>query len=46
MKSFLKQYWPWIVIPFALVGVLVALLYLTTDDGGPSPFVYNVLGDG
>ena len=44
VKAFLKQYWPWIVLPFVLVFGLVAVLYFTSDDGGPSPFVYNVMG--
>ena len=44
MKSFLKEYWPWIVIPFVLVVGGLTLLYFLMDDGGASPFVYNISG--
>ncbi len=43
MKSFLKEYWPWIVIPFALVlGGIAVLMFLLGGDDGSSPFIYNV----
>lgn len=44
MRAFLREYWAWIVVPFALVLVLLALAYVFLDDGGASPFVYNVGG--
>ena len=42
MKAFLKEYWPWIVIPFVLVlgGIAALWFFLGADEG--SPFVYNV----
>lgn len=42
MKSFLKEYWLWIVVPVVLVvgGVILAMLLM--DDGSASPFVYNI----
>ena len=44
MKKALKEYWPWIVIPFVLVlGGLVALYFFAGDEGA-SPFQYNVFG--
>jgi hypothetical protein len=42
MKAFVKEYWPWIVIPFVLVVGGIALLYFLMDDGGASPVVYNL----
>lgn len=42
MKAFLKDYWPWIVVPFALVVGGLTLAWLMIDDGGASPFVYNI----
>jgi len=43
MKSFLKEYWPWIVVPFALVivGLLVVYFFFWNDEGA-SPFTYNI----
>lgn len=42
MKAFLKEYWLWMVIPFAVVVVGLTLAYLLMDDGGASPFVYDI----
>jgi len=43
MKSFLREFWPWIVVPFVLVIAGLALLWFVSANGdGPSPFVYNV----
>lgn len=44
MKKFLSEYWPWIVVPFAIVVVLLlaAMYLLGGEDGGASPFQYNV----
>jgi hypothetical protein len=43
MKAFLKEYWLWIVIPFALVvGGLALAWFLLSGDEGASPFVYNI----
>ena len=44
MNGFLREYWPWIVIPFALVVGAIVFLYATTQGDGPSPFVYNIGG--
>jgi len=40
--SFLRDYWAWIAVPFALVLGGLALLYLLAGDGGPSDFVYTL----
>lgn len=42
MKAFLKEYWLWIVIPFALVVGGLALAWLMMSDDGATPFVYNI----
>jgi len=44
VQGFLREYWPWIVIPVLLVVGGLFLLYLLADDGA-SPFVYNLMGD-
>ena len=43
MKAFLREYWPWIVVPFVLMGLALALFLfvLSGDQGGSSPFIYN-----
>jgi len=42
MKKFLLEYWPWILIPFVIVIlVLLAAWFLGSGDG-TSPFQYNV----
>jgi hypothetical protein len=42
MKEFLREYWPWIVVPFVLVvGGLLLLAWLWAGEDA-SPFVYNV----
>ena len=43
MKAFLKEYWLWIVVPFALVigGLAIACWFMMSDEGA-SPFVYNI----
>jgi hypothetical protein len=46
MKSFLREYWPWIVLPIALVFGALVLAYLLVDDGGASPFQYDLSGGG
>jgi hypothetical protein len=42
MKEFLKEYWAWMVVPFALVvgGLLIA--YFLMSGEGASPFQYNI----
>ena len=43
MKTFLREYWAWIAVPFALVlGLLVVAYFFLGGDGGASPFIYNV----
>lgn len=42
MKTFLREYWVWIVVPFALVLALLALAYVFLGDQGASIFVYDV----
>ena len=42
MKAFLKEYWLWIVVPFALVLGGLALAWFLMSDEGASPFVYNI----
>jgi hypothetical protein len=43
MKEFFREYWVWIVVPFALVigGLLLAYFFVLGDEGA-SPFVYNI----
>ena len=40
--TFLREYWAWILVPWALFMLALALL-LVGGGGGASPFVYNVL---
>ncbi len=42
MKNFLREFWLWIVIPFALVIGLLILLFALSGGDGSSPFVYNI----
>jgi ABC-type dipeptide/oligopeptide/nickel transport system permease subunit len=42
MGRFLRENWPWIVVPAAIFLVLIVVLILVTGDGGSSPFIYNV----
>lgn len=43
IRSFLAEYWLWIVIPFVLVFLgLVAIYFLAGGGDGASPFQYNV----
>jgi hypothetical protein len=41
VKTFLREYWPWIVVPVVLVVGLLALFVFLGGDEGASPFVYN-----
>ena len=41
--NFLKEYWPWIVVPmFVILGALAILLFMAGGDDSVSPFEYNV----
>ena len=42
MADFFKEYWLWIVLPFALVLGGLAVLYFMANDGGTNDFIYNV----
>ena len=43
MKNFLREFWLWIVIPFALViAGLLALWWIAGSGDGASPFQYNI----
>jgi hypothetical protein len=42
MKAFLKEYWLWIVVPFALVVGGLLLVYFVMSGEEASPFVYNI----
>lgn len=42
MKAFLREYWPWIVVPLVLVLGLLALLVFLGGDEGASPFQYDI----
>lgn len=45
MKSFLREYWLWIVVPFALVAAgLAVFFFFASQETGSSPFIYNVGG--
>jgi hypothetical protein len=45
MKSFLREYWLWILVPFVLVAVgLTVFIVLASQDSSSSPFIYNVGG--
>jgi len=41
--SFLKENWPWIVVPAAIFLVLIAVLLFMGGEGS-SPFIYNIFG--
>ena len=41
--TFFREYWLWILIPFALVFLgLLAVYFLAGGGDGASPFQYNV----
>ena len=43
VRSFLKEYWLWIVIPFVLaIGGILALYFLMSGEEGASPFTYTI----
>jgi len=42
VRTFLREYWLWIVIPFVLVVGGLALAWLMMSDEGATPFVYNI----
>ena len=49
MKSFLREYWLWILVPFMVVAMGLAAFFLyvffvSGDSTGSSPFIYNVGG--
>ncbi|MEW6071442.1 MAG: hypothetical protein AB1726_02460 [Planctomycetota bacterium] len=41
MKSFLKEFWPWILVPFLAVLALLVVAWWLGGGEGTSPFVYN-----
>lgn len=41
--KFLKENWPWIVVPAGIFLVLIVVLVLTAGEGS-SPFMYNIFG--
>ena len=43
LKSFLREYWLWILIPFAIVIAVLVVAWVFGGGGGTSPFQYNVL---
>ena len=44
MKTFLREYWLWILVPFMVVavGLGLALWMMSRDAGGSSPFIYTL----
>lgn len=43
MTNFLKEYWPWIVVPMLIIfGALALLLFTMGGDDSSSPFLYTV----
>ncbi|MEQ1834058.1 MAG: hypothetical protein ABL977_13465, partial [Candidatus Eisenbacteria bacterium] len=43
LKTFIKEYWAWMAVPFVLVvGALVLAYFFLGSDEGASPFIYNV----
>ena len=46
MKTFLREYWLWILVPFMVVAVGLAVFFwvVSQDAGGSSPFIYNLGG--
>lgn len=42
MGEFIKEYWPWILIPFVVVLAVIVVLVLMAGGGGSSDFTYNV----
>jgi ABC-type dipeptide/oligopeptide/nickel transport system permease subunit len=41
--SFLKENWPWIVVPAAIFLILVVVLLFMGGEG-TSPFMYDIFG--
>lgn len=46
MRDFLKDYWPWIAIPFGLVLLAVVALWYFAGGEGTNGFVYPIMGGG
>ena len=42
MSDFFKEYWLWILVPFAVVLGAIAVLYFLADGSGSGDFVYNI----
>ena len=43
LRAFLREYWPWIVVPLVLVlGAVGLLLLLAGGDDASSPFDYPI----
>ena len=42
MRTFLREYWAWIVVPIVLVVAAVLVVLFLTSDQEAAPFVYNV----
>ena len=42
MGNFLREYWPWIVVPIVLVVAAVFVVLLMTGEDDVAPFIYNV----
>jgi len=43
MRAFLREFWPWIVVPLALLLGALFWLYSMSSGEGPSPFTYDIL---
>ena len=39
---FLKEYWIWIALPFALVATALLFFVFFMEDDSVNPFVYNI----
>jgi len=42
LKAFFREYWLWILIPFALVLLGIGAAVLLLGDDGASPFQYTI----
>lgn len=41
-ESFLKENWPYIVLPILIVAVLLGVVLMMAEGDSEAPFVYNV----
>lgn len=42
IKSFVREFWLWMFVPAFVVTFGLLALVAATEDGGATPFIYNI----